>query len=622
MSIATQLHLQLPAPQPGAEGGDSLPDRLCALLARRGRPLEVGHVAAQLLRLRGCPERLQRRLVAEIVEGDARLAWLGRDLVGLAPPDWSSTELTQAVFCVVNLETTGGAPGHSKVTEIGAVRIRALEVEERFATLVNPGRPIPPVVTDLTGIDDAMVAASPEIEEALGAFVTFAGQDVLVAHNAPFDLRFLNYERRRLWRALLHPALARHPGARAAAPQRPRPAPRPRHPGGVGGDAGPADPPGAPGRRGHRGGARPAHRDAGRARRRHPRAGRRLRRPRRRPPLVQAGPRRGPADRAGRVRDARPGGQRALRGQGRQPAPPGALVLRAGGQARAADRAGPGAARLASTTRPAARSSPPFCGRTRSSRACGRRATAAGRRVRGSTSGWSPTAAVPGCRWCRGCGRTHAAYFGPLRSQRLTRQAVACLRDLYPIDDDDPAVRATARRRADRPAARRPGRLRRPGAAAGGLGRGGTDPGGPGRGGAIRPGRCSRCSPASPAPGGRPSRCAVLVEPAELEGGAEALLRGRRAWCATRRRCSPGRGQGPAREGLDDARCASRGGGPGRRTRWTRWRSWRTGCAPCARPARPSSWPRGWAEAGVLEGIGRALGALRDLPPPEPPPDD
>jgi DNA polymerase III epsilon subunit family exonuclease len=194
----TQLHLPLPVPQPGAEGADSLPDRLCALIVRRGRPLEVGHVATQLLRLRRCPERLQRRLVAEIVEGDARLAWLGRDLVGLAPPDWSAAGLTSATFCVVDLETTGGSPGLSKVTEIGAVRIRAGEVVDRFVTLVNPNRPIPPVVTELTGIDDEMVAASPDIEDALAAFVDFAGQDVLVAHNAPFDLRFLNYERRRL----------------------------------------------------------------------------------------------------------------------------------------------------------------------------------------------------------------------------------------------------------------------------------------------------------------------------------------------------------------------------------------------------------------------------------------
>ena len=69
---------------------------------------------------------------------------------------------------------------------------------ERFETLVNPGRPIPAVVTELTGIDDGMVQGGPDIAEALEGFTAFAGQDVLVAHNAPFDLRFLNYERRRL----------------------------------------------------------------------------------------------------------------------------------------------------------------------------------------------------------------------------------------------------------------------------------------------------------------------------------------------------------------------------------------------------------------------------------------
>jgi DNA polymerase III subunit epsilon len=136
--------------------------------------------------------------VAEIVEGDARLAWLGRDLVGLAPPEWSVTRLAEATFCVVDLETTGGSPGHSKVTEIGAVRVRALCIEDRYSSLVDPGRPIPAAVTELTGIDDRLVAGSPDIASVLPGFVAFAGQDVLVAHNAPFDLRFLNYERRRL----------------------------------------------------------------------------------------------------------------------------------------------------------------------------------------------------------------------------------------------------------------------------------------------------------------------------------------------------------------------------------------------------------------------------------------
>lgn len=101
-------------------------------------------------------------------------------------------------FCVVDLETTGGSPGGSRITEIGAVRVQGLRPIARFSTLVDPGCPIPAVVTEITGIDDALVAGQPPIEVALERFAAFAGQDVIVAHNAPFDLRFLNYERRRL----------------------------------------------------------------------------------------------------------------------------------------------------------------------------------------------------------------------------------------------------------------------------------------------------------------------------------------------------------------------------------------------------------------------------------------
>lgn len=193
-----QLQLPLPLPQPGSERQATLADRLCELLARRGRPLEVGHVVAQVLRVRRCPERLQRRLVAEIVEGDTRLAWRGRDLVGLAPAGWAATPVRDATFCVVDIETTGGAPGRSKITEIGAVRMRAGEVIDRFETLVDPCRPIPEPITRITGIHDAMVVGQPRIEEALERFVAFVGDDVMVAHNAPFDFRFLNYERFRI----------------------------------------------------------------------------------------------------------------------------------------------------------------------------------------------------------------------------------------------------------------------------------------------------------------------------------------------------------------------------------------------------------------------------------------
>jgi len=189
--------LDLPVAARPAVGEPVMSDRLCALLVRRGRPLEVGQIVAQVLRLRGCPLTLQRRLVAELVDSDARLTWLGRDLVGLAPPRWASQNVADATFCIVDLETTGGSPGSSKITEIGAVRVAGLEIVARFSVLVDPQRPIPETITRLTGITNQMVVGQPEIGAALEMFVGFARDDVLVAHNAPFDLRFLTYERRR-----------------------------------------------------------------------------------------------------------------------------------------------------------------------------------------------------------------------------------------------------------------------------------------------------------------------------------------------------------------------------------------------------------------------------------------
>lgn len=105
--------------------------------------------------------------------------------------DELDTPLRNTTFVVVDLETTGGKAAEDAITEIGAVKIRAGEVLGEFATLVDPGRPIPPYIVQLTGITTAMVYAAPRIEEVLPAFLEFASGSVLVAHNAGFDIGFL-----------------------------------------------------------------------------------------------------------------------------------------------------------------------------------------------------------------------------------------------------------------------------------------------------------------------------------------------------------------------------------------------------------------------------------------------
>lgn len=99
--------------------------------------------------------------------------------------------LHEVEFVVVDLETTGGSPNADRITEIGAVRVRGGQVLGELGTLVNPDRAIPPQITVLTGITDAMVVDAPRVEDVLATFMEFARGAVLVAHNARFDMGFL-----------------------------------------------------------------------------------------------------------------------------------------------------------------------------------------------------------------------------------------------------------------------------------------------------------------------------------------------------------------------------------------------------------------------------------------------
>src|ERR1700759_3407351 len=111
--------------------------------------------------------------------------------------DELDTPLYDTTFVVVDLETTGTSPEGDAITEIGAVRVRGGEVLGEFATLVDPGREIPPQIVALTGITSAMVCDAPKIDAVLPMFLEFARGAVLVAHNAGFDVGFLRAAARR-----------------------------------------------------------------------------------------------------------------------------------------------------------------------------------------------------------------------------------------------------------------------------------------------------------------------------------------------------------------------------------------------------------------------------------------
>ena len=106
--------------------------------------------------------------------------------------------LHTVTFCVLDLETTGGSANTCEITEIGAVKYCGGEVIGTFQTLVNPGTGIPPFITILTGITQAMVCEAPRIQAVLPSFLEFCHDSVLVGHNIRFDLSFLDAAARRL----------------------------------------------------------------------------------------------------------------------------------------------------------------------------------------------------------------------------------------------------------------------------------------------------------------------------------------------------------------------------------------------------------------------------------------
>jgi DNA polymerase-3 subunit epsilon len=173
---------------------DSL-DRLVGLVEERGGRVLANEAARQLFAAGQLPQGAARTLLGPLVDGDARLVWRG-SFVSLVEND--DPPLEHASFVVFDLETTGLQSASARICEIGAVRVRGFEVGETFETLVSPGVPLPAPIGRLTGLSDSQLRRAPRIAAALRRFSTFAGDAVLVAHNARFDVGFVNAELERL----------------------------------------------------------------------------------------------------------------------------------------------------------------------------------------------------------------------------------------------------------------------------------------------------------------------------------------------------------------------------------------------------------------------------------------
>jgi DNA polymerase-3 subunit epsilon len=211
-------------------------DRLHETLLVRGEPIDAHEAACLLTASADCPPSLCQHILCTLVHEDRRFCWstLSADTEATIPPsnddsphlrislrNWEGMDpnLADVPFVALDLETTGARAGANKITEIGAVRIEGFREVATFSTLVNPLRPIPRMITEITGITQEMVARAPRIDKVIPQLLEFLEGAIVVAHNACFDVGFLNYELRRLrGRELGDGAIDTLPLARALAP--------------------------------------------------------------------------------------------------------------------------------------------------------------------------------------------------------------------------------------------------------------------------------------------------------------------------------------------------------------------------------------------------------------------
>jgi len=173
-----------------------LAQRAARALRTAGEPLPAREVIYRILSLSSIADSHQRMLekMAEPVI-DGRF-FRDEDRLGLW--EWRYPMAAEGQpLVVLDLETTGLSPRDNEIIEIALLRIDGGELT-RFSTMVNPGGPIPPFITRLTGINDADVAAAPDVYQALEEALPYLQGATLIIQNAPFDMGFLRPRARRL----------------------------------------------------------------------------------------------------------------------------------------------------------------------------------------------------------------------------------------------------------------------------------------------------------------------------------------------------------------------------------------------------------------------------------------
>jgi DNA polymerase III subunit epsilon len=180
-----------------AHAESSLAERVLAVLAADG-PQSAAVLARRVLGLPDAPAAVSERLAVALLGADPRVRQLADGRWGLVAEAQGSPLLEECAFAVVDVETTGMRPGlDDRITEIAVVVVHGGRQEVVFDSLVNPGRPIPRAIMQVTNITNEMVRGAPTFAEVADhVYAALAGR-VFVAHNARFDWGFVSAELRR-----------------------------------------------------------------------------------------------------------------------------------------------------------------------------------------------------------------------------------------------------------------------------------------------------------------------------------------------------------------------------------------------------------------------------------------
>jgi DNA polymerase III epsilon subunit family exonuclease len=164
------------------------------LLRLCGGRAPVEQVAELILGLPQLDRQTATPFVEDLIREDWRMRLADGATVELTCVDEEARALCETDFVVVDVETTDARTPPGRIAEIGAYRVSGRRITGEFHSLVNPLMRIPSFIVGLTGITDEMVEAAPLFADIAAAWLEFAGAAVIVAHNAAFDVRFLNHE--------------------------------------------------------------------------------------------------------------------------------------------------------------------------------------------------------------------------------------------------------------------------------------------------------------------------------------------------------------------------------------------------------------------------------------------